>query len=193
MSATLSRIALALIAGGIAIGTSGCWFYAVEYAPIGIQAATGAASAGLGAIERAVGHDPAKKGYCDSLKGDDSSVIELRTGAGRNPEYRELHVDGSGSEPRWAPVVGAETDADGWRPAINFVQMKFTPPLQDAIPTSGIRLLAYTSSESEALDNDERLGAFVHTFGQPVGTFNWGDRVYVYALPTALPCFAPPS
>ena len=128
-----------------------------------------------------------------SLKAGDASVIELRTGAGGNPQYRELRVDDSGSEPRWAPLLGAQTDADGWRPAVNFSQMNFTPPFQDSVPKSGTRFLAYVSSESEALDNDERLLAFARTFGKPTGSFHWGDRVYIYALPPTLPCFTPPG
>ncbi len=190
--ATLSRVGTALLAGGLALGAGGCWFYAVQYAPIAMQATTSAASSAVGAVERAAGYDPAIAGGCGALKTDDVAIIELRAGAGGNPEYRDLHLDDSASQPRLTPALSAETDADGWRPAVNFARMKFTPPLQDSIPKTGTRLLAYTAAESDALDNDTRLAAFANSFGQPVGTFAWGDIVYLYTLPPALPCVSPP-
>lgn len=193
MRANVARIGIGAIAAMLAIGAGGCWLYAIQFAPAGIQLATGTGSAVAGAVARATGHAPGPKGDCAALQGNDVSIIELRIGAASEPQYRELRVDDSGRELRWAPVVGSETDANGWRPAINFIRMNFTPPLQNAIPKTGTSFLAYTSSEIDSFNDDDRLRAFGRTFGEPVGSFRWGEHVYVYALPPALPCFSPPS
>ena len=67
---------------------------------------------------------------CNQLEVEVPDVIELRRSASGAPEYRELQISESIDQLHWAPVADGETTGDGWRPAVNFLQMNFTPPLE---------------------------------------------------------------
>jgi hypothetical protein len=169
----LSRIARVVIVGALAFTVSGCWAMAIQYAPAALQTAVAVASNAVGAAQSTTFEAP--------------GVIELRTATTGAPEYRELRVDVAVNEPRWTPVVDRDTAADGWRPAENFMQMNFTPPLPTAFSESKIVYLAYAPADTGVPADHEQLAKFNQSFGTPVGTFDWNGRTYQYSLPKVLP------
>jgi hypothetical protein len=116
----------------------------------------------------------------------------LRQGPAGRPEYRELHVGGPLDKPQWMPIADKDTTPDGWRPAINFLQMDFTPPL-GALPTSGSDYLAYRPVQTQTSASEIEVVPLNVNFGKTEGTFRWHGELYRYALAQTLPCFAPPK
>ncbi len=169
----LSRIGTALIASALTLSASGCWLYALQYAPQVLGTSVQLASAAVGAAQKPVDDSP--------------GVIELRKDATGSPEYRELRIDFTNSDARWTPVVEYDTAADGWRPAEHFLEMNFSPPLPSVIAIDHTTYLAYAPALTKSPDDEEQLKQFDRSFGDPVGTFNWNGRVYQYSLPQALP------
>jgi hypothetical protein len=165
-----SRIAIALT---VALSVSGCWAMALQYAPMVLGTGVQAASIAAGSAQKPVDDSP--------------GVIELRKDANGSPEYRELRIAFTSTDARWTPVVASDTAADGWRPAEHFLEMNFSPPLPSVISDSRTTYLAYAPAYTKSADDDEQLREFDRSFGDPVGTFNWGGRVYQYSLPRALP------
>ena len=129
---------------------------------------------------------------CDQLEVQIPDVIELRRGAGGAPEYRELEISDSLAQRQWLPLADSETTPDGWRPAVNFLQMNFSPPLKGAIPEADSNYLAYAPAQSVSADDADRLAALTANFSATKGTFNWSGRDYRYAVTRTLPCFPPP-
>ncbi len=169
----LSRIALAMLAPALAVGVSGCWAMALQYAPTALSTGVQLASAAVGATR--------------SPADDSPGVIELRKDATGTPEYREMRIDFTSTDARWTPVVERDTAADGWRPAEHFLEMNFSPPLPSVIAADRTTYLAYAPAYTKSADDDEQLKEFDRSFGDPVGTFNWNGRVYQYSLPQVLP------
>jgi hypothetical protein len=204
------RPALLIGAAALSLGVCGCWAAALQLAPVGISALE---SVGSGAVELAEaatisGHqktpkDPTdpddpnqdqadREERCDELELEIPGVIEIRKNASGAPEYRELRLGGSPDEPQWAAVLEKDAAPGGWRPAVNFMQMNFTPPLAGALPETGSGYLAYAASEPESDVEQDRLVALTADFGTGVGTFNWNGRGYRYVVKKRLPCFPPP-
>jgi hypothetical protein len=130
---------------------------------------------------------------CNQLAVEVPGVIELRRGATGAPEYRELHISDSLDQPQWAPIRDPETTADGWQPAVNFLQMNFSPPLGAVVPESASSFLAYAPSRYVTVADSDRLTAMTSNFGKPIGTFMWNGQDYHYVVTSTLPCFPPPS
>ncbi len=128
---------------------------------------------------------------CEQLQLDVPGVIELHKSAAGAPEYRELQLGGSLGQPQWTPIVGQDTNARGWRPAVHFLQMNFTPPL-GLLPDAGSDYLAYRPMQSESSAPDVEFVALTVNFGKTEGTFPWNGRLYQFALAHTLPCFPPP-
>jgi hypothetical protein len=171
---SFSRTPSALIAAALALSASGCWYAALQYAPAALETAVSAASVAVGTAQQSSGESP--------------GVIELRKDATGSPEYRELRVAFTATDARWTPVVNYGTAADGWRPAVNFLQMNFTPPLPAALSENKIVYLAYAPAYTKSPDDDdEQLTEFNRSFGDPVGTFDWNGHLYQYSLPRVLP------
>lgn len=191
------------------IGLSGCWMAAAQLAPI---AANVAETVGSGAVQVAAGvgasshakataEKNAKDAHDSAMNSDDScqqlevelpGVIELRRSAAGTPEYRELQVSDSIDQRQWAPIADNETTADGWRPAVNFLQMNFSPPLGAVVPETSSNFLAYAPSQFVTQADRDRLIAMTSNFGKPVGTFTWDGHYYHYVVTSTLPCFPPP-
>ena len=129
---------------------------------------------------------------CDQLEVEVPGVIELRRSAVGAPEYRELQIADSIDQRQWAPVKDDETNSDGWRPAVNFLQMNFTPPLGAVVPETASNFLAYAPSKVITPADGDRLIAMTSNFGKPVGTFTWNGNYYHYVVTSTLPCFPPP-
>ena len=129
---------------------------------------------------------------CNQLEVEVPDVIELRRSAGGAPEYRELQISDTLAERQWLPLADSETTPDGWRPAVNFLQMNFTPPLGAVVPESASSFLAYTPSKVITAADGDRLTAMTSNFGKPVGTFTWNGNYYHYVVTSTLPCFPPP-
>jgi len=129
---------------------------------------------------------------CDQLEVQVPDVIELRRGAGGAPEYRELEIGDSLAQRQWLPLADSETTPDGWRPAVNFLQMNFSPPLGAVIPESASSFLAYTPSKVVTAADGDRLTAMTMNFGKPAGTFTWRGTYYHYIVTSNLPCYPPP-
>ncbi len=176
--------------------------------PLAIQAAEGvgsvAANATLGAVVSAHQNKPqaADEGHpgesksdredrCSELQADAPAVIELHKSAAGAPEYRELQLGGSLASPQWMPIAFKDTNAEGWRPALNFLKMDFTPPLGE-LPSSGSDYIAYRPIQSDSPVPSVEFVPLSVNFTRGEGTFRWNGTVYQYALAHTLPCFAPP-
>ena len=161
----------------LALATSaaltGCWYAAIQMAPAALQTTVAAASNIVGASQGSRGPQP--------------GVIELRDDGAGSPEYREMRIAFTATDVRWTPVIDRDTSAEGWRPAENFLQMNFSPPLPAALQGSKIVYLAYAPASSGAPDDNEQLVRFNRSFGDPIGTFDWNGRTYQYSLPPTLP------
>jgi len=129
---------------------------------------------------------------CNQLEVQVPDVIELRRSASGAPEYRELQISDSLDQLQWAPIRDGDTNPDGWRPAVNFLQMNFTPPLGAVVPESTSSFLAYTPSKVITAADGDRLSAMTSNFGKPVGTFTWNGNYYHYVVTSTLPCYPPP-
>jgi hypothetical protein len=122
----------------------------------------------------------------------DMVLVELRKNSAGAPEYRELHLQNSADEAHWAPVVGTDTAADGWLPAVNFLKMDFNPPLTSEIPDTGTSYLAYAPSPPDANDPTQ-VAQIKPPPGSEVGTFSWGGRIFQYTVARNPPCLAASS
>ena len=210
---------LVLFAGVVAIFATGCWMMAAQLAPVAISAAE---NVGEGAIHLVAGVGNTVTGEkhkdddlataetnlradikengdsCQQLAAEAPGVIELRKSAAGAPEYRELGLGLGDSgesldDAQWTPIT-VKGDADGgWRPAVNFLQLNFSPPLTIAIPNSDINYLAYAPAQSVSAAEADRLANLTANFSATKGTFNWSGRNYRYAVTRTLPCFPPPS
>jgi hypothetical protein len=132
----------------------------------------------------------AREDRCADLEMNAPNVIELRQGAGGAPEYRELQVGGSLGKPQWEVIADQGTNAAGWRPAVHFLQMNFTPPL-GPLPKTGSDYIAYRPTQSDLGPAIELVPLTVN-FGKGEGTFTWNGATYRYAFGRVLPCFPPP-
>jgi hypothetical protein len=122
------------------------------------------------AVEQTREDEMERKDHCEDLEMEAPGVIEMRKGEGGKPEYRELKLGGPIDRMQWMPVVDADTNANGWRPAVNFLQMKFTPPL-GALPEQGSDYLGYAPTISETSGEDSRNDPLTLNFGAMTGTF----------------------
>ena len=71
---------------------------------------------------------------------------------------RRAAMAAAGRQPKRRP--------DGWRPAVNFLQMNFTPPLGAVVPESASSFLAYTPSKVITAADGDRLTAMTSEFRQ---------------------------
>ncbi len=129
---------------------------------------------------------------CDQLALEVPGVIELRRRGAGSPEYRQLRLSDSVYDRQWIPIADDETAADGWRPAINFLRMNFSPPLGAVVPETASNFLAYAPSQYISVADGDRFAAMASNFGKPNGTFTWNGYYYHYVVTTTLPCFPPP-
>jgi len=209
---------LVLFAGAIAIFATGCWMLAAQLAPVAISAAE---NVGEGAVHLVAGvseavtmenhkdedlakaeahmrEDIAENGdSCEKLAAEAPGVIELRKSDAGAPEYRELGLalgDSGESlvDAQWTAIISKDDVGDGWHPAVNFLQMNFSPPLVSTISNSESNYLAYAPAQSVSADDADRLAALTANFSATKGTFNWSGRDYRYAVTRTLPCFPPP-
>ena len=200
---------VAILGATIIFGISGCWLAAAQFAPLAANAAEyvgssaveiagGVAASNHGEAARDKQYEDARHASmtsgddCNQLEVQVPDVIELRRSASGAPEYRELQISDSLDQLQWAPIADSETTADGWRPAVNFLQMNFTPPLGAVVPESASSFLAYTPSKVITAADGDRLSAMTSNFGKPVGTFTWNGNYYHYVVTSTLPCFPPP-
>ena len=204
---------VAILVTAVAVGVSGCWMLAAQLTPIAIDVAedVGASAVGLTAgiassvsatthpgADRAEMEEKARKSVmdsadrCDQLEAEVPGVIELRRSAAGAPEYRELRLGDSLDERQWIPMADNETAADGWRPAVNFLQMNFSPPLGAVVPETASNFLAYAPSQFISVAAGDRFAAMASNFGKPTGTFTWNGNYYDYVVTSTLPCFPPP-
>jgi 2-polyprenyl-6-methoxyphenol hydroxylase-like FAD-dependent oxidoreductase len=168
-----SQIAVAILAAAMTVSAAGCWLAALQLAPAALELLE---TAGVGAAKLAQSGDSPRLG-----------MIELRRDPGGAPEYRDMGVDRSSGDFRWIPITDSTTDAQGWRPAVNFTNMDFQPRLAPAIPSRGDRYLAYAPRDPQTQAEKQGLRSFGDCFGEPVGTFRWNGRLFDYWLPDELP------
>jgi hypothetical protein len=206
----LSTALAVLLAGVIAVGTQGCAALpALSIIPSVISLAHEFSSTKSG-------EDDADTQYPDTTLADadessppakltpenvcqmiaivrpDLVVVELRKSTAGAPEYRELRLLNSTDDPRWTPIVDADTGPKGWRPAVNFLKMDFNPPLTDAFPDNGSCYLAYAPT-AVASNSPSEEAELKSAFGAEAGVFSWGGRVYRYRVARSLPCLSPNS
>jgi hypothetical protein len=205
-----SVLVVAISAASLACVASGCWMAAVQLAPVAIQVAKGAGQAAVNVTQNAAklargnsGPSEAEQHAAEeSLSGGDScyrlqlespGVIELRRNHENAPEYRELVLTAELEQPQWTPIIDHDTGAGGWRPAMNFTQMNFVPPLEDAFPEDGSDYLAFTPVDAKTEIEKGRVAALTENFAQIAGTFNWRGQPYQYTVTRTLPCFPAPT
>ena len=179
----LARICLMLFGAVLGIGACGCWLAVL---PLAINAAEDVGSAVASVTINAVvsAHQESGKfadqdhpgesemdreDCCEQLQLEVPGVIELRKSAAGAPEYRELQVSGSLGNPQWRAMVDQDARVGGWRPAANFLQMNFTPPL-GPLPDAGSDYLAYRLIQSESPAEVEFAPLTVN-FGKPKEPF----------------------
>lgn len=200
-----SRIAIVLAAAAAALSACGCFLGAAQLAPLMIEGAETTASGMIqttASIMRVAqspspdgSDDPnhpgadAAGGGCAQLKSEAPGVIELRTSAAGAPEYRELRPDVGIDPVRWVPLADDETGAEGWHPAVNFLQMGFDPPLAPAIPPAASVFLAYAPEQMESWSQRDHRASLTIFFGVPAGRFTWNHQRYEYVMVNTLPCF----
>ncbi|HUY26527.1 MAG TPA: hypothetical protein VMV27_03820 [Candidatus Binataceae bacterium] len=178
---------------------------ALQYAPLALQGAADAGSAMIQTASHAVGASQSNSaddaasagndgagGGCAQLRREPPGVIELRTGAAATPEYRELRPRLDHDLTLWTPLADDDSGADGWRTAVNFMQMGFHPPLGPAVPPGGSVYMAYAPAKTESWSQQDHRASLTQYFGPPAGSFNWNNHAYDYVLVNALPCFPPP-
>ena len=200
----LSRIWLLLFAAVLGIGVCGCWLALV---PLAINVAEGVGSAAASVTINAVvsahqesgksggqnhaGEDEMdREDRCEQLQIEIPGVIELRKSAAGAPEYRELRLGGTLGRPRWMAIADPD-DAGAWRPAVNFLQINFVPPL-GPLPNAGNDYLAYRLVQSGSSTPEVEFTPLTVYFGETEGTFRWHGSLYQFALAHALPCFPVP-
>lgn len=200
----LARICLMLFGAVLGFGACGCWLAVL---PLAINVAEDVGSAVASVTINAVvsAHQESGKfadqdhpgegemdreDRCEQLQLEVPGVIELRKSAAGAPEYRELQVSGSLGNPQWRAMVDQDARVGGWRPAANFLQMNFTPPL-GPLPDAGSDYLAYRLMQSESPAEVEFAPLTVN-FGKTEGTFRWNGSLYQFALAHTLPCFPVP-
>jgi hypothetical protein len=200
---------VAIFAAAVSVALGGCWMAAAQFAPIaanigeqvggdaleltaGVEASTHAQQNADKKEEDARQSAMTSGDTCNQLEVEVPDVIELRRGAAGAPEYRELEIGDSLDQRQWLPLADSETTPDGWRPAVNFLQMDFSPPLGAVVPETASTYLAYTPSKVITAADGDRLTAMSTNFGPPVGTFTWKGTYYHYVVTSTLPCFPPP-
>jgi hypothetical protein len=127
-----------------------------------------------------------------ALERPDLMVVELRKNTSGAPEYRELRLQSGAEDAHWTPVVDSEGGPDGWRPAVNFLKMDFKPTLTEVIPDSGTCYLAYAPLAIDPNDPAPPMEA-KSAPGTAAGDFAWEGREYQYRVEPTLPCLSPPS
>lgn len=155
------------------LSAAGCWLAVLQLAPDALELLE---TAGVGAAK-----------ISQSGESPQLGIIELRRDSSGAPQYRYLGLDRSSGGLQWVPIVESGTSPQGWRPAVNFTNMEFKPPLGRAIPRRGSRYLAYAPREPQNQAQQQGAESFGDCFGDPVGTFRWHARLYNYWLPDELP------
>src|SRR5438876_4717519 len=194
------RMALGVLALGLALGASGCWMAAVQFAPLAIQAAeslgsgvlnlAGAAAAAHQSKDPASGDAIDHEERCDELQVEVPGVIEFRTSqAASSAEWRELHLTDSIDTPQWEVLTRQDSAPGGWHPAVNLAKMNFAPPIDGALKPGTGNYLAYAPNNPQTSVEQDQLVAMTVDFGAGIGTFQWKGRTYQYSLVRELPCF----
>jgi hypothetical protein len=204
------RFALTACALTFALGTGGCWYAALQLAPLGLQAAEAVGGGAVNLVakaaaathssshsdnegDRKAGEDEIdREERCDELQLEVPGVIELRqSGEASGPEWRELRLANS-DFPQWEVLQDKDSAQGGWRPAINLLKMSFTPPLEGSLKPGVPNYLAYAPAEPKTSIEQDQLVALTVDFGTGNGTFQWNGRRYQYAVVRNLPCFPAP-
>ncbi len=207
----LSAASAAMLAGALAVGSSGC--AALPFLTVIPSIVSFAYNASTKKSDDATNPDAKEEeaeAAADSNKPEpkltsenvchlmalarpDLMVVELRKSISGAPEYRELRLQsGTADEAHWNPVVDSDTTPNGWRPAVNFLQMGFNPPLTDVIPRVGTCYLAYAPITSDSNGLSE-VAEFKSESGDASGAFSWEGRSYQYKVARTLPCLSPTS
>jgi hypothetical protein len=206
---SLSAALLAMLVGTTAVGTSGCALPLLGVIPsvVGllfdvstskkddtqtakdgdVQVTTGLTDNDSNSSKGKM--TPAMDCHLLALARPDLTVVELRKGATGAPEYRELHLEQLTDDATWNPVVDSETGPSGWRPAVNFLNMDFKPPLTEVIPDSGTCYLAYAPIADS--NTPSQVAEFKAGPGDASGDFAWAGRTYQYRVARTLPCTSP--
>lgn len=129
---------------------------------------------------------------CVQLFNAPPEIEELRRKSDGGLESREIRLDASGPGPRWVGYR-PKGNAAPWRSQSTIARLHFSPPFYDAIPDHQPRFLVYAKSVAETAQDSEQMMSAAQEFGNHVGTFEWRDKVYNYAVVDKLPCFPGPE
>ena len=212
-TARISTALLAMLAGALALNTTGCialpflgaipsvasFVYNVSTGKKDSNSDTDAKTddpAASPATEEASKPPPqlTPDNICHlmALARPDLIVVELRKNTSGSPEYRELRLQPGAEDARWTPVVDSDGAPDGWRPAVNFLKMDFKPALNEVIPDSGTCYLAYAPLAIDP-NNPVMPVEAKSAPGNAAGDFAWEGREYQYRVEPSLPCLSPSS
>lgn len=117
-------------------------------------------------------------------------LIELRTDRLGKTMYRTFKPSGPAFRSQARQAAGQVGGAEEWRTIRDLSGMNFQPSLQSQLVPNSIILLAYAPTEARDPAEQSQLDALNHDFA-PVGTFDWGNRLYVYSVVHQLPCESP--
>ncbi len=169
---------------------SGC--LAASFAPLGLQLVE---ALGVSAGQSMSGktHDPElddelSSAGCEQLLSAVPYIAEVQTEPGGGVRLRRWQIVQIGQESRWRVAPASGADAAGWRTDNRLSRLGFTPPLQTALASTGGRYLIAAPSEPADSAEAAQLLSLTLAFGPQVGTYQWKQRQYEYALAKTLPC-----
>ena len=182
------RFFWAVKGSGLAFGmlalatTSGCLAMA---APLALNVARAAVS-GISPSSHAAKNNQVaqRKETCDMAEHQLPQLVELRTDGLGTIMYRPLNLGGLMIDSQAQQGFG---QPGAWRATRDLMGLRFQPPLQSQLAPSSDNFLAYAPAQTHDKVEQSQLEAFNRNFGTN-GTFDWNNRVFLYAVVHQLPC-----
>jgi hypothetical protein len=137
--------------------------------------------------------DDDKELKCEQLVRNPPGIEEIRRTQELGIESREIRVERTGDSYRWVVYRARGSAPDGWRQQNTLDKLHFNPALQFLLPDKDPQYLAYAPSVAETPQDSEQMMSIAGSFGQKVGTFEWGAKHYTYTVSKHLPCFKEPE
>lgn len=182
------RFFWAVKGSGLAFGmlalatTSGCLAMA---APLALNVARAAVS-GISSSSHAAKNNQVaqRKETCDMAEHQLPQLVELRTDGLGTIMYRPFNPGGLMIDSQAQQGFGQPGE---WRATRDLTGVRFQPSLQSQLAPSSANFLAYAPVQTHDKVEQSQLEAFNRNFGT-TGTFDWNNRVFLYAVVHQLPC-----
>ena len=124
---------------------------------------------------------------CDSLETWSPKVeeVRLKNGAIETRQWRIVDQEG----PHWMFTRSMTAPQDGWEAKPGIDKLNFSPPLESQLKEDEPTFLAYAPNDADNVADSQAMTTMTEAFGPAVGTFQWRDKTYGFALAEKLPCF----